>query len=445
MKSRSAAFLFLVALIGCNRDKPAASPAGSAAGSFSVVNPAKKSLPKSIEQPGTIQAYESAPLFAKFPGFVKIVHLDIGDPVEGPTKDKPGTVIAEIAMPELEDEGREKDALVEQAKAEVEQSKKQVVIAEANVDTANAHVLEAKAGVKRALATLKRWESEASRVAEMVRNKSLDPQTGDETQNQLRSVEAAADEARARMTVAEKSVVKAQAELEKAREDVKAVDAKRRVADAEAARLRSLLEYRFIRAPFAGTVTRRNVDTGHFVQPAGTVKGEPLFIVASLDKVRVPIDVPETDAALVRKGAKAMIRVPALKAEFEGEVKRTSESLENGSRTLRVEIDLPNTDGRLRPGLFVNAKLTVGMPEVWSLPANAVVKQADQTVVFLHVEGKAVRLPIQPGRSDGKFTEVFKKLKPGTTSVWEDWTGTEDVLSGPANTLADGQPVQPVR
>jgi hypothetical protein len=82
------------------------------------------------------------------------------------------------------------------------------------------------------------------------------------------------------------------------------------------------------------------------------------------------------------------------------------------------------------------------MPEVWSLPADAVVKQADQTVVFLHVEGKAVRLPIQPGRSDGKFTEVFKKLKPGTTNVWEDWTGAEDVLAGPANTLADGQAVQ---
>ena len=426
------------ALAGCSPKSPAPEPATgpAAAPTFAVVHPQKKMLPKVVEQPGTVQPYESTPLFAKLAGFVTKVQADIGDPVEA------GAVLAELSIPELVDEGRQKDALVEQARAEVEQANKQVTIAGASAAAAAAQVAEAKAGLARAEATFKRWESEAARVAEMVKNRVVDPQTGAETENQFRSAEAAREEAKARVTVAEKAVVKAQAERGKAEEDVKAAAARQRVAEADAARLKSLLGYRFIRAPFAGVVTRRAVDTGHFVQPAGAGKGEALFTVVRLDTVRVPVDVPEADAGLIKKGVKAAVRVPALKgADFAGTVARTSEALDPGSRTLRVEIDLPNPDRRLRPGMYAYARLTADMPEAWVLPANAVVKQADQTVVFLHRDGKAGRLPVQAGRSDGTWTEVFRKQKDGTPGAWEEWTGQEDVLSGPASGLTDGHPV----
>jgi HlyD family secretion protein len=439
-----ALFIASVVLTGCTRTPPTSgtTTAANPAAAVSVVHPQKKALPKVIEQPGTVQPYESTPLYAKLAGFVKKVNVDIGDLVEGPTESGPGTVLAELSIPELVDEGREKDALVERARAEVEQAKKLLEIAEANIAVADAQIAEAKAGLKRAQATLKRWESEATRVAEMVRTKALDPQTGAETENQLRSAEAARDEAQARATVAEKGAVKAAAELGKAKEDVKAAEARQKVAEADAARLQSLLDYRFLRAPFAGVVTRRGVDTGHFAQPAGTGKSEALFTVVRLDTVRVPVDVPEADAALVTKGVKAKVSIPALKGvEFAGEVKRTAEALDPGSRTLRVEIDLPNPDRKLRPGQYVNASITAPMPEAWVLPANAVVKQADQTVCFLYSDGKAVRLPIQPGRTDGTWTEVFRKQKSGVPGAWEDWTGREDVLSGPAATLTDGQAV----
>jgi HlyD family secretion protein len=438
-----------LAVTGCNKSSPNAGPQANPApgGTFTLVRPQKKALPKVIEQPGTIQAYESAPLFAKLAGFVKKVYVDIGDAVEGPApspgggEPRPGTVLAELSIPELEDEGRQKGALVEQARAEVEQAKQQVVIAQASAASAEAQVLAAKAGHKAAQATFKRWESEAGRVAQMFKDKVVNQQTVDETENQLRATEAAADEAGARVTVAEKAAVKAQAEFGKAQEDVKATDAKRKVTEADAARLKSLLDYRFIRAPFAGVVTRRNVDTGHFVQPAAAGKGEPLFTVVRLETVRVPVDVPEADAAIITKGAKAAIRVPALKGtEIAGQVARTSEALEPGSRTLRVEIDLANADRKLRPGMYVYARITAEMPEAWVLPANAVVQQADQTVCFLYRDGKAVRLPVRAGRTDGTWREVFAKEKdaPGT---WEDWTGTEEVLAGPTATLSDGQAV----
>jgi RND family efflux transporter MFP subunit len=428
-------FLVLVTVAACNKTSSPGGPgAGTPPATFTVIQPQRKALPRIIEQPGSIRGDEEAPLYAKLAGYVKAVRADIGDAVE------PGTVLAELSIPELEDEGRQKDALVEQAAAEVEQARKMVTIAEAGIGTADAQLVEARAGVARAQANLARWRSESSRVAEMVRSKSLDPQTGAETENQFRAAEAAAEEARARVTVAEKAVVKAQAEFGKAQEDVKAADAKRKVAAADAARTRSLLDYRFIRARFAGVVTRRTVDTGHFVQPVGGAKSEPLFVVVRQNTVRVPVDVPEADAGLVKKGQPVTITVPALKADVTGTVSRTAAALDPGSRTLRVEVDLPNPDGRLRPGLFVTARIAADMPEAWVLPANAVVKQAEQMVCFLHRDGKAVRVPIQAGRSDGKLTEVFKKAGPGGT--WEDWAGTEPVLSGPAGSLSDGQAVE---
>jgi HlyD family secretion protein len=425
--------------VGCSKT-PTAGPAAAPTAPFTVVHPQKKILPRVIEQPGSVRAYEEAPLYAKLAGYVKVVHVDIGDPVDGPSSSAPGAVLAELSIPELEDEGRQKDALVEFAAAEVEQSKKSLTVAEAGVGSADAQVIEAKAGLKRADANLARWKSENARVAEMVRNRSLDAQTGAETENQFRAAEATAEEARARVVVAEKAAVKAQAEFEKAQEDVKATDAKRKVAAAEAARVRSLLEYRFIRAPFTGVVSRRTVDAGHFVQPVGAAKVDALFTVVRIDTVRVPIDVPEVDAALVHKGQKAAIWVPALKATFEGTVSRTSEALEPGSRTLRVEVDLPNKDRRLRPGMFVTSKISAEMPEVWVLPANTVVKQAEQMVCFLYRDGKAVRQPIQTGRTDGTLTEVFKKGVAG--GPLEDWNGNEAVLSGSTTTLTDGQAVE---
>jgi HlyD family secretion protein len=419
-------------LVGCSPNSPTTTPGAAApAPSFTVVRPEKKALPKTIEQPGTVRAYEEAPLHAKLAGFVTAVKADIGDRVEA------GAVLAELGIPELEDEGRMKAALVDRAKAHVEQARKQVTIAEANVVVAEAQTAEAAAGVKRAEAVYARWESEAKRVGEMVRTRVVDPQTGDETTNQFRAAEAARDEARARATAAGKLAGKAEAELGKATEDVKVAEAEERVAAAEAARLKSLLGYRQIKAPFAGAVTRRTIDPGHFVQPPGGAKADPLFTVVRTDTVRVPVDVPEADAPLVRKGAKAIVGIPALKrAEFTATVSRSAAALDPAARTLRAEIDLPNADGVLRPGMFAHVRIVSEMPAAWVLPVTAVLKQADQTVVFLARDGKAVRLPVQPGRSDGTFTEVFAKQ---TTGKWEDWTGTEPVLSGPVATLTDGR------
>ena len=449
---RLACWLVLAGSIaaGCRQSSAVGPSAATPTPSVSLVKPQRKSMPQFIEEPGTVQAYETTPLVAKLAGFVKKVNVDIGDRVVGPKYDstgkviEPGTVLAELSIPELEDEAREKQAQVTRAAAEKEQAERLVEVADAGYGAAQALVVEARAGLRRAQGNYARWESENNRVAKMVRERVVDAQTGDETQRQFVSAEAAREEATAHVGAVEKSVIKAKAEVGKARADVKAADAKRLVAEAEFARLHSLLGYRFIRAPFDGVVTERKVDSGHFVRPA-TGNEEPLFVVVRSNVVRVVLQVPEVDAALVRKEAQVKIAVQAAPGpELAGQVSRTSEALEIGSRTLRTEVDVPNPSGTLRPGMYVVGRIKAEMPEAWVLPAAAVVKQADVTVCFLFQDGKAVRTPIQSGRSDGKFTEVFKKQQPGSAN-WVDWTGNEEVLSGQAASLADGQAVEPTR
>ncbi len=239
---------------GCQRTGRVALKESSPPPSVTVVQPVRKSLPRIVEQPGAVLAYETTPLAAKLSGYVKKVNVDIGDHVSGPKYDssgkeiESGTLLAELFIPELEDESRAKEAEVVKASAEKEQAERSLDVAEASYAAMQAQVAEARAGLRRAQGNYDRWDSENQRVAKMVREKVVDAQTGDETQRQFVSAEAAREEAVAHVSAVDKSLLRAKSEIDKAKADVKVADAKRRIADTQAARLRSLLGYRFIRA-----------------------------------------------------------------------------------------------------------------------------------------------------------------------------------------------------
>ena len=143
----------------------------------------------------------------------------------------------------------------------------------------------------------------------------------------------------------------------------------------------------------------------------------------------------------------AQVRVQALQEqEFSGRVARSSYVLDNQARTLHTEIDLPNADGRLRPGLYAVARLTVERPGVLMLPAAALLTQDDQPAVMCVTDGKAVRTPVKLGSRDGAFVEVLKKqTKPpqhGEPALWEDFTGSEEMATSVPAALTDGQAVR---
>jgi multidrug efflux pump subunit AcrA (membrane-fusion protein) len=389
----------------------------------------KRSLTRIVEQPGRIEPFAQTPLLVRIAGYVKAVHADIGDRV------KSGQVLAELDVPEMEEELKQKHALVAQANAEVQQAEKLVAAAEANVLLAAAAIAEAAAARKRVLANYERWKSEVARVNSLVERKIIDEQTRDETLNQFRAAEAMREEVEAKVRSAEASKVESEAKRDKAIADVAVAKGKAGVATADEGRMNAMLRYAQIKAPFDGIVTARNVDIGHYLQPG---KDAPLFVVTMQDPVRVFVDVREVDAPAIADKCPASVRVQGLYGrDFSGCVTRSSWSLDTKTRTLRTQIDLPNSDGALRPGMYAYGSITVTPPPTWTLPAAAIVKTADGHAAFIVRDGKATRIAVQIGYSTPTQIEI---LKCQSESGWTEPSDAERYILKAAG-VVEGQSV----
>jgi multidrug efflux pump subunit AcrA (membrane-fusion protein) len=365
-----------------------------------VVRPERKTVRRPIEQPGfNIEAFQETPLYAKISGYVRKWNVDIGDRV------KADQVLAELDVPEMEVDVKQKDAAVRQAAAQVQQAKAAVLTAEA---------------------LLARAKSQYERLSKAGRGGVIGGEDVEETRLGYES---------------------AQAGLEKARADVAAAEAQAEVARAARDYAQTMLRYAQVRAPYDGVVTQRNINTGDFILPAGTgARGLPLYVVNQTDPVRVFVNVPGADAGWVRDGDPVSLRLQGAGGELvQGKVTRNARSLDPRARTLRTEIDIPNPEGKLLPGMYVQASITVQHPNAWTLPAAAVVTEGDQTSCYRVVDGKAVRTPLQVGLRGGGLVEVLKKQvkspSPGEEGRWQDITGDEEVVGDPAG-LSDGQPVR---
>ena len=449
------AALGLLTACGCNRQPATGSAAAPPASHVTVVKPEMRPINRIVEQPGTIQAFEETALFAKLPGFVGKIEEDPDklerikkntDKKEWPEHDrfmdigsrvKKDWVLAELKIPELNKELDQKKALVKQAGSEIVQAEKAFAAAKAGVASAEAAVSEAEAGVDRTQAVYERWQKEVTRITKLVASGVDTGQTLDETQLQFKAAQASRKEANAKVVSSKAAVRKAEADSAKAAADVEAAKDRLEVANAEVGRVESLVGYTKIKAPYDGVITHRGVNTGDYV--AGGDKAA-LFKVARIDPVRVVVQVPEADAGLVVVGQDVAIAVQgATGSAGSGKVRRTAWSLEPGSRTLRTEIDLPNGKGLIHPGTYVFAKLTAELPSAWAVPATAIMKVGDDSVLHLVEGGKAVRVTVQLLRGDAKITQVKAYKKHGAD--WTEFTGSESIAN-PATAVVDGQTVE---
>lgn len=442
----SAALVGAVAMIaiGCHSKPPGEQSQGGNSGQpprarVIAAKSERKTIKRQFTQPGQIDPFEVARLYAKIPGYVQAFHADIGDEVSGPRYDasgklvRGGQLLAELSAPEVREEFNEKQALVAQAGAEVERSQAAIKVAEADAVSSRAKLKEALAARQRTTAEYERWVSEYDRVTQLVSRSAVTQKLADETRAQKLAAEAARNEADARIESARSLVSAGEAQVEKARSDEIAVRAQRDVAEAAQARAASLLEYLHIEAPFDGIVSQRNVDTGFFAEAGGGSQAQPLFVVVRTDLVRVFVDVPEPDAPLVDVGDRAVVRVQSLPGtEFPGQVTRTSWALDPGTRTLHTEIDVPNSDKRLRPGMYALVTIELAeAPDALVIPANATLTDEQGRVsCFVVDEGKATRKPIELGLRAGDAVQVRSGL-----------SGDELVIAKPASTL-EGQPVE---
>jgi multidrug efflux pump subunit AcrA (membrane-fusion protein) len=437
---------------GCSRPDPHPASPISLDPAIKIVHAQRRTVKRTVEQPGVIGAYERTALYAKVSGFVEKWNVDIGDRV------KKGTTLVELMAPELVAQHQQMQAQVELDRALVDQSQKQHLVAQRNVTAATETVAQARADVNRYQADVERWDSEVKRLTSLVAEKVVDQQVLEETQRQLKSSQAALEASRAAVKTRDAQRLAAMATQERTKVDIGAAEARVHVAIADERRLAALVGYLTIAAPYDGIVLARNVNLGDFVTPASgdpsqgafslgvaPSRATPLYVVNRIDPVLFIVGVPEADSAYVAAGTSARVRVPALaNHEFAARVTRTSWALNSTSRTLTAQIDLPNPKANFLPGMYAYGSVEIERPNVQALPVSAVTQIGNQTYCYLALDGKAVRTPVQTGVSDGSWVEVTGKLVhfPGSSEgVWVAFDGTEAVVDGDLSEISDGQPV----
>jgi membrane fusion protein (multidrug efflux system) len=198
----------------------------------------------------------------------------------------------------------------------------------------------------------------------------------------------------------------------------------------------TLLAYTKIIAPFSGTITKRWVDVGALI-PAATASSSPqnAAVVTLMDRTRVRIEVavPEAEAPLVKTGIEAEIAMDELPGKvFKGQVTRFADALDEATRTMVTEIELPNPTRELRAGMFATVKLAIDhKTDTLLIPVEALVVEKVKTSVFTLVDGKAKKLPVKVGFEDGKSAEILEGVTANDTVI----------LTGKLP-LSDGQPVK---
>jgi HlyD family secretion protein len=422
-----------------------------------VINPPIRTIVRVVGQPSFIESYERSSVYPKLTGYIEKWNVDIGDKV------KKGDTLATLFVPELVEDFGTKGATVELDKQRIELALKVVKVAEANVKSAKASLDEAKAILDKFEAMVERWDSEVKRLQNEVNRGVVDPQVLLESTNQLKSSTAAREAAKATIAKAEADLLSRQASLDKSVVDVQVARADLSVAVSEAKRIEAWVGYLKLPAPFDGVIVARNANTFDFVlpstgdptamersphlSPGGAAA--PIYVVDRVDKVRIFVDIPEQDANYIHIGTKATVLAKGYRDQpLPGSVTRTSWALNIKSRTLRAEIDLPNPNSQLLPGMYAYAKVIIERPGVRALPLTAITHSGEKTYCWKHENGKAVRTEIQTGVSDGEWIEVTNyQLPPGANPAAESWaqvTGSEQVIMGDLSILAEGSPVEVV-
>ena len=360
-----------------------ASDASQALPTVTVAKVGRGAAGRNVSLPGSIQAMTEAPVLARASGYIRKRNVDIGDRVTE------GQALAEIEAPELDQQIRQAQAALDQTGSAAQQ--------------ADAAVKQARANENLARVTAQRWQN-------LFNKKVVSRQENDTYQAQWAAQQANVEALEKARAAAGSNVGAAQANLD---------------------RLKQLKTYQTVRAPFAGVITLRNVDTGALVNEGNTL----LFRIAQVDRLRAYVNLPQSEAESVKVGQQATLTAPDLPGrKFAGTV-RTSNSLDPATRTLLVEVQVPNAERALMPGMYaqVSFSLERSSPPL-TIRGDTLVVRADgpQTAV-VDAAGKVHFARIQLGRDFGDRLEVLAGLEEG-----------QQVVVNPSDAVREGAKVNPV-
>jgi RND family efflux transporter MFP subunit len=338
---------------------------------------------------GEFVPYQEIEMHAKVSGYVRKINVDIGDRV------KTGQVLAVLEVPELMAQLQGAGAGVRRSQQEIERAQNEVARDEAQYAALHANAIRLE---------------QADRA-----------RPGLIAQQEL-------DDAQAKDRASAAQVESAKAALSSARQQLE-------MSQANNTQVSAMSDYTRIVAPFDGVVTWRYADTGALVQ-AGTSNSNsaPVVKLAQVNVLRLRIPVPESLAATVRVGQPADVAVQATGEHFTGHVTRFTDALDRTTRTMQVEIDVPNETYKLQPGMYANVALqTQASPNALTVPIQAVQHHDGKaSVLIVDQQNRVQPREIQTGLEDPNRVEVLSGLSEG-----------ERVIVGNFGSFQPGQVVEP--
>lgn len=402
-----------------------------------VVKPHKGGIERTTTQPGSVHSFRSAKLYSKLSGYLKEQNVDIGDHVEK------GDVLAVLDMPELEKEVDREEAAVQQAEAHVVQMEAHVESAKADYNAAKALIGEREADVEDAESMLSYSKKVYDRIAQLVKERGVEPALADEKEEKWHASKAALSSAKASVVSAEAQASAAKAKIDEADADL--VDAKAKVEVAKAAleKTKVMLGYTKITSPYTGVITVRNYFEGDFINARDQGATVPVLVVDETDWMRVVLQVPDLEVPFTNPGDVASVEIDALPGKtFPGKVSRLADSEDPQTRTMRTEVDLENKDGILRDGMY--GKVTIVLQEAstnLTVPSSAVHVEASgehaagdgnhRAKLYLWVVrgGKAQKQHVQVGADNGIDAEILSGLKADDDVVVDNKTALSEGVS----------------
>lgn len=406
---------------------PAATPATPAAVTVEVVAPKAGGLDRVCVQPGTVEPFEAADLYAKVSGFLAEQTVDIGSRV------KRGQVLAKLSVPEAEQQVERDAARVAHAEAQVRQMDARILATEAEAKAADAAVALSRTLVRAKTAYRQYREKQLARIKDLNRNQAIEARLVDEQEDQFLAATEAENAAKEAVTDSTERATAARAKIAQAKADREEAVAGVRVANAELAKARVLLGYTTITSPYDGVVTKRHYSRGDFIRTA-EAGGErvPLLAVERTDLMRVVVQVPDRDVPYVSAGDPAALEIDALPGRsFTATVSRAADSEDPATRLMRTEVDIPNPDGVLRRGMYGRATLTLaaGATEAVRVPSAVVDKAGKKPTVRVVRDGAVRAVPVTLGADNGIEAEVLTGL-----------TAADRVVTRASGPTPDGTP-----
>ena len=343
--------------------------------SVGTMAPIRKDLDVRLIYTADIQPYQQVNIFSRVDGYISKIHVDKGDFV------------------------RADQVLVEVDHTDYVHA---VNRAKANLEAARANVVSQEATIRNAKLNLDRMRS-------LIKDQYVSQQDVDNAQAAYDVAVAQVDSLRAQVHQMEVALQQAETSL----------------------------TYSYIRAPFAGSISTRNLDAGAFVSGSTgstSTLSRGILVLQDITTVRVLVDVVEKDVPLVKIGQRAELRADAYPGRlFTGKVTRIVQALNPSTRTMTVEVDIPNPDRALKGGMFARAELLVGVhANALQIPIDAVTRLETDQYVYTVQDGKARKAPVVLGIQSDGLIEIVKGL-----------TGTEPVIVSGKDLVTDGVKVDP--